>query len=266
MIKEAIEKIVDVSAAGRQARVFTVPSEPSDVYFLQSAEGVVDKRWAERSPRGFVADSIDGIVSISGVLRRRDGVITYFVGGDQVRIEAESDNGRLSDSASVALQRGEAYRLLCEAESKLAGRTQAEMVWLLRTSFASAVTPATLLATVRKLRIKTSADGTSEIQHGRASMGKAVHHEAAGADSPLPEEITVTCAVWEAVSINGEPLPDARVTCALDINLEEGTFTLRPLPGAIRQAANDARRWIADRIAAVDQDAKVIVDAAPAKK
>lgn len=259
MIEQGIAKIQAMVKSAAELRPLRLPSDPEDVHYLTHPDGSIERVVTERRPRHFAADGIEGVVNAAHVVARRSEVLTCYVYRDVVSIEGEDAEGRRRDSVGCKLVRSEPFAALADGAKKLTGLSQSELIWHLRTTFSGVVSPASLLPTVRRLKIRSSSQGESEIQHGKASMGKAVSAEAAGADSPIPEMITVACQVFEGVTLYSEALPLASVVCALDINLQEALFTVRPLPGELARAEHEARAWIADQVGMSLSDDKHLV-------
>lgn len=119
--------------------------------------------------------------------------------------------------------------------------TQAELVRKLRIDLAGTLPDgAQFLSLMRNVRFKSGADGQTNLQHGKESMGKSIDAEVLGTDA-LPETVTLHVRVFD--------VPDLKtvkpVVCALDIYPHECVFKLIPLP---MELAN-ARSAVLDELA-----------------
>jgi len=121
---------------------------------------------------------------------------------------------------------------------------QKPLVRVLRTLFSTGVTPDTFLSAVRNLKFTSNAEGQSEVQHGKESLGRNVLKKVSGA-TDIAEEITLSGQVFEEVDFTGGLF---HIKMVVDIDVEEGRFSLIPIAGQVYNALADADQAVAREI------------------
>jgi hypothetical protein len=122
---------------------------------------------------------------------------------------------------------------------------QADFVRLLRITFAGCLGPAgNLLEIVRKIQFRVNQAGRSEVQHGKASIGKSLEAELTGAGA-LPEEVVFQVPIFESGFQDLE-----MVGCALEVDPQTETFQLIPYPRSIEEALSVAEERLGAELTA----------------
>lgn len=98
-----------------------------------------------------------------------------------------------------------------------------------------------LLGNLRNLRFKNNSEGTGNIQHNRASLGRQVEAEISGAIE-LPETLILNVRRWADMEYI------VAVECYLKLDPLQETLALRPLADELQEAENKAQEWLHERI------------------
>jgi len=244
-LKAAIEHIQVSAGQARTPCIIHDPSLPPHQFYLCRFNGnAVEAELVDADPRGrdYVASDLDGVVAQIAFLHRNFGDLQTVVLVGDGGIIVYFDESTRRHSTFMPLVRSPAFKAI-EDQEELVKTTQADLVWTLRSRFRNAVTPAAFLPCIRSLKFKRSADGGSEVSHGRESMGRQVLGEVSGV-TEIPEEVGLGCAVYE----NVPTLTRCEVICAVNVHVEDGTFTLEPVEGEVRRVLSEAQQKIADHL------------------
>ena len=94
-----------------------------------------------------------------------------------------------------------------------------------------------LLVNARHLNFHAKSTSTSEIEHGRSSLGKSHEMELTGADK-IPEQVELCTDVYEEFGVK------TCILCTVSINLRTETISLTPQPCEIARAQQLARMFV----------------------
>lgn len=238
MLQEALQYLARQAEEANVPSVTAIPGDPVQV--LISHGGAYEKHQLPPAHRKHTVRTLDDMILIT---ERASAVWggKPVLWHDRASVVLVVDDGERRDLVTMPLQIAETYATV----EKLATRkfTQKEFVQLLRVSLRGCVVDKTLLPAVRELKFKKNASGTSGIQHGRESMGREIESEIVGADA-IPEEVVLQTRVYN----NPDVQYMAKVACALDIDLESETFTLRPMPDQLEEAVQGAQNEVRTRL------------------
>lgn len=117
--------------------------------------------------------------------------------------------------------------------------SQREMIDLLRVEINGDFTPATLVATLRSLKVTKSSDGESTIKTGKESLARSTIAALSGIEGEIPEDVAVGTSVYCNVRVDGQLIP-CRVALDLATDMAEGTFKLRPKAGELERCGDEA--------------------------
>lgn len=143
------------------------------------------------------------------------------------------------DQVTMLLNHSPQFKTLQSLGAEL---TPPQIVRLLRHDLHD-VAPAGLLPVVRRVDFKRRNDGSSNIQHGKESLGRSIEAEISGAEN-IPEYVTMSCPVYDAPDLS-QKYP---VVCSVEINAMAGTFRICPLPGQLEAAIHAAQDLIHNRL------------------
>ncbi len=268
-LEKAIGKIAELAQVAGRA----LPTEiklsglgPDEYAIAFPGEKDVDIRYKPTPPRRHLAFDLDAFERIVNDLTSEDKPGRVYIGRGEIVCVLDHGDHRLHRitmkmpmhesfvvlaNASNAHGKdwlGEAIEERDDSAEVLAGMTQKQMDWLLRTQFTD-VTPASFAPLVRKVRAVRGANIASETQHGRASVDRDIQAEVRGADGQeIPSEVTIEVPVLMEHLFPEAMIPRARVRCAVRLNLDDVTFTLRPQPGLCEIAIGEAVDAIEQRL------------------
>lgn len=247
-LKDALELVQTTAVAARRV-TFERPGGMAADQVFQVTPGPEGPKVAlvtlPPSPREYQAYTVAGLVEQAIYLRRGEDTVTVFVGRDAVHAVV-NERGERRDVVTLNLERSKAFTALLD--DTLSNVGQRELIMAMRLLFPSRVTPESLLPMVRTVKFTQSSDGTSQLQHGRESLGKSVHAAVAGAEGGWPEEAVLRCPVYQ--NVPGNLLEEASVRCVFDVEVQNARFTLKALPGECEQALAQANEWLAGEIRA----------------
>jgi hypothetical protein len=234
-LRDALEFLAKQARDATGPRTMDVPNGPPHAHYLVGRNGDVQRLESDPTPRRHLIGSLD---SFRDMALHLDGVNSakpaIFLGREKLELVCDWDVRR--DHATLPLVLSTPFARLQYFEDGTRWLTQAELIRLLRTDLAYALTDATILPTLRTLRFKKRDDGGTDVQHGKQSIDRSIQQSVMGAgESPLPELLVFHTSVY---STPGFDIDDwvVNVECALDINIEEGTFLLKPCGDTIADA------------------------------
>lgn len=249
MIQEGIAAIVDL-ANRASAKIAETKHEPSGTYYVLDGTGKMTKTKADVAPRAHKVDSIETIVAFA---ERFPDTAAVWLGFEGVTVLMDDETRR--ESARLALKPSKQFETLAKFDGegwRNHPLTQAELILLLRTTFARTASSSGFLSTVRSLRFRSAAEGTGNIQHGKSSIGKQVEQQVSG-EKEIPETVVFDIPVFESGFY-----VLAKVEVAIDINIAGERFHLIPLPGELaavkEHACGQIEKHLLDNI---DKDAEV---------
>ncbi len=193
MLKEAIDKIVSLTTEGVKPSVFRPDPEPGHVYYLATADGRVERREAEPSPRKHVVHDLVSLAALAGDFAPdpESGELSqlacwYSRGGFTLLLDDQTRRDRvtlpLTPSPQMTILEGWARQVTWLEQAKL--------VQTLRIYFGRYLDSQTPVETFRRLKFRQTQAGEKAVEHGRSSIGRSLEAELTGAGS-LPAELTL---------------------------------------------------------------------------
>lgn len=239
LTKDTFEAISKQAVEAASLKPVKVDAEPAHVYWLRNAAGGgLQHIEADPAPRAHAALSLETICAFaksnknSAVWYSRTGVVCL------------TDDTTRRDRVSLGLSYSAPLRRLQELEATGSVIQHKQLIFMLRTTFANCLAQAgTLLDILRSIRWKNSADGSSTIAHGKASIGKQIEQSIEGLDA-IPEYVTLSVPIFHSNVI-------ARlfsVRCALEPDPATQSFQLIPLPREIELAIAGAEDAIQEEL------------------
>jgi len=229
MIEQAINKIQELT----RAQVVQVDAEPKHVYFF-AQNGELTRHEAAQPPR---KDELYTLESLLGMLKRElNGVDltinqpTIYVGRDGVVALLSAANRR--ERFTLPLPQSREYHTLKNLAEGRAAMKHRDFVNLLRIDLAGCVEP-DVIKLFSEIKVAANGENESAIRVGKESIGRRATAAALGAGHELPEDITVTLAIYRDLTMPKYQVP---VVCALVTDLQEMTFRLIPKAGQLEAA------------------------------
>lgn len=240
ILVETIGKVEQLVTRAQRAQLIACPAMPKDKVLIEKTPGNVE---GFDVPRAAVVDKASTLAGLAQQINAidddsTDAVASVYVGNDAISVVWD-DNRR--DRITMMLPWSEPFTVLARPDG-LAGCKQRDLVWLLRSTFRGMFSPPELLPALRNVKFTNAGESDTNLQHGRESLGRKVEAEVAGAGA-IPEEVLFSVPVFSDVSFEGNQFV-ASVLCALNIDLAEQRFTLKPVPDAIAVAKRLANEWI----------------------
>lgn len=237
--------VADLAVKANGQRIFTAPGEPPHVYYVLQPDGKLTLVQATFRERVCQATDLDTLCRLAVEHSKPDVGLTPEVwccrsGVVAVLCPEEADRG-----PSCTLGLTASPQMACLTAWDRAGRvslSQAELVLLLRTMFAGAVSP-DFLPAVRNVRTAKNAEVNSQIAQGKVSLGKSIVAEMTGV-AAIPERVTFLVPVFaeSAVPIVGP------VRVEIDPDPQSERFTLVVLPGDVERAYAAAEDNLVERV------------------
>lgn len=215
---------------------------PGDRYALKNGDSV---SFHDVPPehRQHLVERIDDLETAAKSFAINAAAVSAFHNDRSIVLTLDSESRR--DRVTMPLKHSPQFKTLLSLGAEL---QPAQLVRLLRHDLYGVV-PDGLLPLVRRVDFKRRNDGSSNIQHGKESLGKSIEAEISGAEN-IPEYVTMMAPVYDAPDLS-QKYP---VECSLDINAMAGTFRLCPLPGQLDMAIHAAHAFIHERLTdAIDQ-------------
>lgn len=250
-----LNRLVELAQKAVQPKVVELPGEPRHRYAVCTPDGDMRAIDAEPEPRKHRAYDLTAVAQLAAEFTKDaqpeaapegeeppQQVKVVDVWYSRHGVVALLDNMTRRDEVRLKLEVSPQLSLLVELAKKPAEHTQRAFINLLRTGLHGALSE-TLLHDVRivKFRLNTLAEG--EVQHGKRSIGKQQEAELHGYDK-IPEIVSAYVPVFDGFE-TGVVYP---VKCAIEINPENSTFTLMPLPGEIEKAVRRAEEHLGDML------------------
>lgn len=127
---------------------------------------------------------------------------------------------------------------------------QAELIWLLRTTFRHSLRLCpTLIELFRGLRWESATDS----QQRGVSLGKSIEARVMGKDA-LPESFVLECPCFAQELA----IPDVQVEVAVDIDHGTQKFRLLPIPGMVERMIQHAEQAVGDELRRSLEDAATV--------
>lgn len=234
MIVQALEYLFKAAHDAQSVRVLSVPGDGRTCYVDQ--RGDIHEISVAPPLR---THSVDTVADIIVAAKRWNTNPVVWVSGQAVVLVPDDDDRR--ERVTLELHETEQFAFLQECGHF----SQADMIRAFRTKLLGAEKRLELIAAIRSLKWRTSAEGSSDVQHGKESLGKSVESEVTGSGI-IPELVVVNCAVYRNP---GEEANQCAVGCDLEIDAVKQQFAFRPLTDEIENAVAVAIGSIRARIA-----------------
>lgn len=262
MISEAIKSIQKMVQDGNTTTMFTVPSEPKDVYFLDNHDGNPVRHLAEPAPRRYRATSLTGLcqqIKYFHSFVNEKFSICVFVGRSRVVVLMDEDSRRESIVLTLADTQG--FSWLSQAQSTPKNISQKSLIWELRSRFASQVSPANFLPDLRQLRFKSGDEGESTVGVGNGTLRRSVQAGVMMGDGKqLAEKIGIYASVYEGVP---EIAGSIEFDVSIDVDLSKQEIIVKTNPGECESAILATHESIAAFINERCLGVTVFVDSSP---
>lgn len=229
MLKEALQELTRLAVASAGPRISE--ADPTKTYAVAKSDGTHEFIGGRVPWRKHVAHDLETVVAFA---EKFDGSAIWY---DRTKIVCLTKEDERFDRITLPMIHSEQIVKLAELERGKPRISQRDLLFLLRTVFTQdglAKFPR-LIEQLRKVSFTAGTAADTNIQRGKASIGKTVTAEASFPEPP-PEQVTLTVPVFNNAFARGT----VDVVCALEIYETEQNFQLFPLPGQIEAAYSTA--------------------------
>ena len=253
----AVQHIERITKEAARACVLSVSGEAPGFAWLQNPGGEAKRVRLESQPRKYSAFSLDGLCGqIDHFAAEGNGSasVLALVGRGRVTVLLDENETRLH-RLTMELPISKPFAFLTTLSNTVQKYNQRDVVWALRTQIGAEniESPDDLLTRLKSLKFSQSSDGGSDIAVGRESMGKQVVAAVVGGGKDLPESCVLSVPVYADLVLSGE-VQMQPIECAIDIDIAEATFIVKPMPGELERAQRETdeaiRRYIAATVEA----------------
>lgn len=249
MLKEFVQKIQDLAQAALRPQLLEVPGQAKDTATFALPSGELKTVTLASDPPSYKAASLKTLVALAQEANQHNDASIWY-GRHAVIAILEQQYRR--QRATYRLETTPQLDYLVSLEASSHWLDQKSMIRALRVNLAGCCHHSLLFA-IRSVKWRTSDEGKTEVQHGKASLGRAIQSELTGSDS-IPEEITLDVPLWKGL---GATL--YQIHCSFEIEPSTQRFCLQPFPGQIEAALLQAEVELGDTIVALLQGAEVPV-------
>lgn len=246
MLAELFKAIGEQALHAATPKAFHPDAEPKHVYWLGS-----ERHEADPSPRDHKAADLETFGHWLTEHAPPDGDASEAhccLWYDRTGVVLLVHEPTRRDRVTLALSPSPQMLALEQLERGKAGLTQAEILKLLRTTFADCMAPAgDLLGLLKSIKFKSLTDGHSKTDQGKRSVGKTIEQEISGL-APIPEEVALLVPVFAQASLQ---IIRATVRLYLDADPATERFALYPLAGELELAYGHGEQQLGDRLADV---------------
>lgn len=221
MLKEAIEKIRELTEQSMRPVIICPDLEPDHIYLIAQPGQPPQRVEAEPEPRDHAAQDLGTVLQFadegSRVWYSRNGVVVLL------------DDLERRDRVTLRLRLSEQLACLLVLESTPRQFSQQELILALRTTFRDCLSAhPNLVDNLRHLRWKAGQQSDVTIKHGERSVGKQLESQVLGTDK-LPEYLRLVVPVFA----NCFESVYASIDLALEPDTATEKFRLIPIPGLI---------------------------------
>lgn len=246
---QTIELIQKTAVRADGANVFQPKAEPAHVYYLKRPDGSAERIEAVLSPTTVELFTLEDFIKFVPNWRPDDKSHRQVFCGRGL-VECVIGANRERNRVLLNLPRSKEFETLMGLEKKREELEHRDFMRLLRVTLAGCVDRADA-ATFETLKLTSTGGAESTMATGRETTGKRLQMELAANGKPVPTELVVVAPVYRDLVGEGY---QRNVVCAVDTNLQDGTFTLSPLAGAVEAAVRETdamiRKALADGLAA----------------
>lgn len=234
MLKEALEYLFKVGADRRAAVIQT--GSPAHLPIIERRDGTIEHLELKPAPREHTALDTTAVIAFAkanptcSVWYSREGMTCLI------------DDATRRDKIVLSLKNSPQMEKLHELVSATGGLKQASMILMLRTTFGNCEQSADLVKIFRSIKFTANGEYQSDLQHGKASVGESLRKQMSGT-SEIPETVTFDVPVF-----NGGFGTQARIKLATDIDTENKTFKLIPMPMELEKAYRQSEKEMGEQL------------------
>lgn len=235
-----IKELRALAAQSLTPAVVTIPGQPAHVQTVWNpAKGELQAVTLDIAPRNHQAHDLE--TAMNAVAENKDTAAVWY---NRDAVVVLLDDAVRRDRVTLELPNTPQFNWLVDND-KPTKLSQADLLFLLRTTFKDCLPyGSSLFAQLRKVNWKQLKDAESEIAKNKASIGKAIKSELAGAED-LPEYVTLNVPVFNVSGL----MKTFDVECVLESSPADEKFIFFPTPGAVEKAYQEAEAWLCGLLA-----------------
>lgn len=236
MLKEALEEFKSQALATLSPQIVTFDPKQNLAYRNGAGEVILRPKDVSRS---HAIESLEDLAAFATRFEGDDMASFWF---DDRGVVFVVDDSIREDRARLVLPKSPQWLAVVDL-AKGKALSQRDLIQLLRTTFRDCLTKAgNIVDIIRQIRFKQSAEGTSDVQRGKSSIGKTIMQQVEGT-ADLPEYVTLNVPFWA-----NRVLVYVDVECSLDADEATQHFKLVPIPGKIERATDFALDELESRL------------------
>jgi hypothetical protein len=250
MLAEAIEKLCSLHKLGVGPVFFKPEDEGAHGHYLRQPDGSYE--WNPSLPvaRDHKALSLQPVADLAkaaaeGELPEGEPCLIPVIWYSREAVVCLLDDSDRRDRVTLALAPSPQLAALIELEAKRQPVAQADLLFLLRTTFKGCC-DTSLVPALRSVQWKVAQDSASNIDRSKRSVGKSIEQEVLGLGS-VPETTTLAVPVFAAANLDAL----AHVECVVEPVLDKERFLFYPLPGQVESAWTAGEAWLLARLMAL---------------
>lgn len=239
MKADAVLAVSELAKQADRKEVLTVPSEPSDVYFLLDADANYVRRVAEPPPEKHKPASLDAVADLAA--KYGVGSQVFF---SRAAVTLVYKDAERRSRATLPLALSPQLLKLAEWERSKAGMTQAALIAAFKQTFPDNIEGVGVVEMIRRIKITVST--AAEQTKTARSIGKAAEAQF-GDNNEIPDNIRFKVPVFANGALSAIV---AVVQCAFDMDPSSGaaTFQIVPCAGQIEAAITLGEQTIGARL------------------
>jgi hypothetical protein len=228
MFDKAIERIQQTAQQAAAVTVHPIPGDDSRVIIAQNGTHKFHtvppaKRWHR-------------VCTLDDLTTAAEKWLADVCWHNYAEITLVIDDADRRDYVRMALEPHEQWAAVCNLPATLSQK--AILRWLKITMF-GALEDEALPAALATVTFNRSNTGSSTVEHGKESLGRAVENEVQGT-TQIPETFRVNVPIFA----NAYETHRVSVRLSLEIDTTAETFTVAPLPGELQAATIEMQRRI----------------------
>lgn len=228
MLRDALAGIVGLAHDAEAMTILNIPGMPEDMraYHVRG----MDEPALLTLPKQPMRQKVDSLETLLALARNAGETPSIWY--DESEITLVYGHTTRREWATMQLKRSPVF-LAVENLKKHHRFDQKNLLRWLRFDLSGALSCGgpELLAAAKTVKFRKQQEGESTIVHGKASLGKNIQAEVAGA-SDIPEQFRVLCSVF----MNSGCRCSVLLELGVEVDVDAAEFVIRPLSGEIETA------------------------------
>lgn len=242
MIAEGLKYLSDQA----KASIPLIAIESNDPYerTFVSHDGRIIRVAVLNRPRSHTVETADDLIALANRFKAEgESPVVWY--SDTWIVLVIDDAEKRTGFVRLELIESAVWESIVKLETTKQRYKQKEFIRLLRIDLAGATGTVDLVSAVRNVKWENSDTQTGKVMRGNESMSREITSKIAEAHQP-PEFVTLTTTVYLTPGFRTE----FHINCALEINPEDQTFQLIPLPDEIDRVRQQALSFVGGWLAA----------------